>query len=168
MKNSSIRILIIVSVLVFAVSGCAQLKDKFVRKSKEEKIPAKRYQPVRGYDVHPSLELYTKRYVFWKSWHRELLDVLRDDNNKKKVVAAEQELSNLMDMQGMLVDDKADEMQKCVDEMTEIKTTLKEEKITSGNEVRIRRKLESLGREVKSKFSYNKVRGSIRSDFRND
>ena len=168
MKNNNIRVLIIISILAFAVSGCAEMRDKFIRKPKEEKRPMKRYQPVKEYDVRPNLELYTKRYVFWKNWHRELLSVLRDDNHKKKVVAAEQELSNLMDMQSMLVDEKADQLQKCVDEMTEIEMTLKKEKVTSGNEVRIRRQLESLGREIKKKFSYNKVRGFIRNDFRRE
>ncbi|MEA3489687.1 MAG: hypothetical protein U9R44_05055 [Candidatus Omnitrophota bacterium] len=152
-------------IIVLTLSGCADLKDKFVRKSKEE-AGIKQYYAVRPYDVHPSLELYTKRYVYWKSWHRELLSVLSDDNHKKKVVAIEQEVGNLMDMQRMLVDEKAEPLQKIIDQMSKIETQIKKERVTQGNEVRIRKKLESLGRQVKKDYSYNKIRDYIGSDFR--
>ncbi|RKY42656.1 MAG: hypothetical protein DRP85_01950 [Candidatus Makaraimicrobium thalassicum] len=167
MKRGDIRVLVILLAVSFALSGCAQIKDKFVRKPKEEKGIAKRYRPVREYDVRPSLELYTKRYIFWKNWHKELLSVLGDANHKKKVVAAEQGLSNLLDMQNMLVDEKAGELQKLIDEMAGIETALKTEKVTRGTEVRMRKKLESLGRQIKREFSYNKMRGYIRGDFKN-
>ncbi|MDD5634945.1 MAG: hypothetical protein PHW46_06690 [Candidatus Omnitrophica bacterium] len=147
------------------LSGCAQLKDKFVRKPKKVEKPM-RYIPVREYEVHPSLDLYTKRYIYWKNWHNELLDVLDDSNHKKKVVAAEQAMSNLMDMQHMLTEEKAEGLQKYIDEMTKIEKEIKSQKLPQGNVVWVRKKLESLGREVKRDYSYNKVRGFIADDFR--
>ncbi len=157
----------LVGVFVFtaALSGCSQLRDKFVRKDKEE-TTMQRYYTVREYDVHPSLDLYTKRYIFWKSWQRELLNVLSDSNHKKKVVAAEQIVSNLMDMQNMLVDEKYEQLKVLTDEMMGIEKTLKEEKVTPANEVFIRRSIERVGKKIKDNFSYNDMRGYIRSDFR--
>ncbi|MFH1878160.1 MAG: hypothetical protein ABH883_05075 [Candidatus Omnitrophota bacterium] len=154
--------------VVFMLSGCADLKDKFVRKKKEPEKLVQRYQPVRPYDVRPTLELYTKRYVFWKNWHRELLDVLNNSNHKKITVAVEQEISSLYDMKGMLIDEKGDELQKWIDKLTAVESALKKEKITKANEVRIRRQLETIGRQIKKDFSYNKVRGDIRNDFRRE
>lgn len=168
MKNKKIIFLAFILSASFILSGCAQLKDKFIRKPKEEKVSTKRYYNVREYDVHPSLELYTKRYIFWKSWHKELLNVLSHSNHKKKVVAVEQEVSNLMEMRNMLVDEKSDELEKLMNEVVDIEKTIKKEKITSGNEVRIRRKLESLGKTIKRGFSYTKVREFIRDDFREE
>lgn len=160
-----IRIFAVLTVCVFLLTGCAQLKDKFVRKGKEEK-PEPRFYAVKKYDVRPSLELYTKRYLFWKSWHRELLADLTDDNQKKPVVAIEQATSNLMDMHGMLVDEKAEKLEALIGEMTKIERQIKKQRVTGANEVRIRKKLESLGREIGRYFSYNKVRGFIRDEFR--
>ena len=153
-------------VVIVMLSGCADFRDKFIRKPKEDSIPTTSYQAVRIYDVQPSLDLYTKRYIFWKNWHRELLGVLSNDNQKKRIVAVEQEVSNLLDMQNMLVDEKADELQVYIDELSGIERTLKEERVTPGNEVRIRRELEAIGKQVKRNFSYTKMRGYIRSDFR--
>lgn len=166
MTRKDFRVLIILLIAIFTISGCADLKDKFIRKPKEEKEKAKRYYAVREYDVRPSLELYTKRYVYWKHWHKELLAVLDHDNHKKTVVAIEQEASNLMAMQSMLVDEKAEQLEVSIAELTEIEKTIKKERLTGGNKVRIRKKLESLGRRVKREFSYNKMRGFIRDEFR--
>ncbi|MFH1552403.1 MAG: hypothetical protein ABID83_02020 [Candidatus Omnitrophota bacterium] len=166
MRKKDIRVLVVLLAVAVALSGCAQIRDKFVRKPKEEKVKAKRYYAVKAYDVHPSLDLYTKRYIFWKNWHKDLLSVLGDDNHKKVTVAVEQDISNLMDMRSMLVDEKADELQKSIDEMIAIETTLKKERITPGNEVRIRRNLELIGKNIKRDFSYTKMGDYIRSDFK--
>ncbi len=168
MKGKNIQVLVVLLVMAFMVSGCAQMRDKFIRKPKEEETKTKRYYAVRKYDVKPSLDLYTKRYVFWKTWHKELLSVLGKGNHKKIVVAVEQEVSNLMDMQNMLTDEKAEELGKLVDGMTEMEKIIKKQKITTGTEVRIRKKLESLGGQIKRGFSYNKMRGYIRDDFRSE
>lgn len=150
------------------LSGCAVLKEKFVRKKKEDRLQPKRYYVVRPYDVRPSIELYTKRYIFWKNWHRELLEVLDDSNQKKAKVAIEQEISNLIDMQRMLIDEKGDELQVIIVEMEGIQAVIKGEGVTRGNEVRLRRKLEALGREIKNKFSYRKMGSCIRGRFRDE
>jgi hypothetical protein len=162
-----IKIMAVILSLAFLVSGCASLKDKFVRKPKEEK-EARRYQVVRQYDVHPSIDLYTKRYIFWKNWQRELLEALPEDSHKKKVVAVEQLVSNLYDMKGMLEDKQGDELQKLIDQMMSVEDTIKTQRVTGANKVRLRRKIESVGREIKREFSYTKVQGYIRDDFRRE
>ena len=166
MRKKEVNTIVLLIAITFMVSGCAQMRDKFIRKPKKDETAVKQYQPVRTYDVHPSLELYTKRYIFWKNWHRELLDVLPQESHKKKVVAIEQEVSNLMDMQSMLVDEKAEEMQKPIDELKQLEATIKKQKITHGNEIRIRKKLELIGKEIKRDYSYNKMKDYIRDDFR--
>jgi len=160
----SVTVMAIVVCGALALSGCADLKNKFLPKSKEtEKIPG--YYAVKPYDIHPSLELYTKRYVYWKNWHKDLLAVLDSSNHKKTVVAVEQATSNLKDMQRMLIDEEAEKLGKIIDKMMKIQKDIKTDKVTGGNEVRIRRELENIGREVKKDFSYTEVRGAIRDDF---
>ena len=168
MKYHGFRVLVAIILSVAMMSGCADLKNKFVRKNKDEKPTYKKYQSVREYNVKPSLKLYTKRYTYWKSWHRELLDVLPDSNKKKKITAIEQEISNLIDMQNMLIEEKSVSAQKYVDELTAIEVQFKKGPITSGQEVRIRRKLETLGRQIKLHFSYTKVGDDIADEFRSD
>ncbi|HPN72794.1 MAG TPA: hypothetical protein PKZ41_02235 [Candidatus Omnitrophota bacterium] len=152
------------------LSGCADLKSKFIRKSKQQTAP-KRYIPVREYDVKPSMELYTKRYIFWKNWHKEFMDLVSDQrmtNEKKLLVSIEQEISNLYDMRGMLVDERGDELQLLIDKMAEVEQDMRKQNLTQGNRVRITRTMELLGKEIKDKFSYREVTGEIRDEFRKE
>ncbi|MGB2600871.1 MAG: hypothetical protein WBD00_07385 [Candidatus Omnitrophota bacterium] len=165
MGRKNFYVVVTILIMALTVSGCAELKDKFVPKKKKKEESVMRYKAVRAYDVKPNMELYTKRYVFWKNWHRETLKVLRDKNQKKVVVSVEQEISNLMDMKRMLVDEKAQELQGYINQMIEVETRIKKQKITQGNRVRIEKNLESAGKGIKRNFSYNKMRGYIRDDW---
>lgn len=164
-RNTRVVLILFIAIAVY-LTGCAELKDKFIPKPKEGKLKAKTYYSVKEYDVKPSIELYTKRYIYWKTWHQDLIEVMDQDNYKKVVVAVEQDTSNLRDMQRMLVDEKAAELQGSIDEMEEIESTIKKEKITAGNRIRIKRRLETLGRGIKRDFSYNKMQDCIRDEFR--
>ena len=58
------------------------------------------------------------------------------------------------------------ELQPLVDEMAEIERVIKKENVTGGNAVRLRMKIETVGRAVKRDFSYRKVGECIADDFR--
>ena len=165
-KNFCVLWVVLVAIsCVFILTGCADFQKKFIRKKKEYDGPPK-YYAVRKYEVHPSLELYEKRYIFWKNWHRELLVDINDENRKKAKVDIDQAISNLWDMKYMLVDEKGDELQKCIDQMQELQLQITKQSVNSVNRVKFRRKLDLLMREIKRKFSYRKMGGYIRSDFK--
>jgi len=166
MKKNNSYILVAILIAVVAVSGCAQMRDKFIRNPKKKEDVGKMHHVVIEQDVRPSLDLYIKRYIFWKNWHSELLAVLSDENRKKAIVAVEHDISNLMDMRNMLVDEKAAKLQVVIDEMTGIETNIQKRRAAAGGEVRIRKRLEALGRKIRRNFSYNRIKGFIRSDWK--
>ena len=163
-----LEILLVLVIMVIVGSGCADLRSKFIPKKKDDKLQAKHYYAVREYDVKPNIELYTKRYIYWKNWQKEIMDVIGDKNQKKLIVAIEQAISNLMDMRDMLIDEKGDKLQVYIDEMEGIEKRVKKQRLTPGNQVRIRRRLETLGKQIKVGFSYNKVKDDLRDEFRTD
>jgi hypothetical protein len=167
MKNKSRGIFLLIVVLSLIVSGCADFQKKFIRKKKEYDGPP-RYYAVREYDIRPSIELYEKRYIYWKNWHRELLSDINDANRKKVGTDIEQVISNLWDMKKMLVDEKGDKLQEDIDQMVELEEVIKKQSITMANRVKLRRKLELLMREIKRDFSYRKMGGYIRNEFRRE
>ena len=151
------------------LSGCADLKNKFVRKKAEPQLA--RYVPVREYDVRPSMDLYSKRYIYWKNWHREVMAFLNDPratNQKKITVALEQEISNLLSMRNMLVDEKSDELQELIGKVSDVENTVKTETVTKGNRPRITSEMRLLGMQIKDGFSHRKMVGEIRDEFRTD
>lgn len=166
MEKCKIVLLVNILAFMFLFSGCSGIKDKFIPKPKEEDHRIKKYFAVKEYDVKPTYEMYRKRYVLWKNWHKEILSILRNANHKKIVVAIDQENSNLIDMHSMLIDTEAEKLQKVIDQMEEIEKLIKKGRLNTGGEVRIRQKLESLGREIKRDFNYNKMKDCIRENFK--
>ncbi len=164
-RSSSYLLVAALFLTTLSLGGCSDLKDKFVRK-KKPKAEAKRYYAVKTYYITPSIELYTKRYVLWKNWQRELEAVLNDPNFKKPRMAADQCLSNLVDMRNMLVDEKGDLLQKFIDDMAWVEKTIRTERVTRGNQVQLKKRIEIVGAEVQRKFSYNDMRKYIRDAFR--
>jgi len=144
--------------------GCAQLHDKFVRPRKRDDSRAT-YRQVRAYDVRPNLELYTTRYIYWRSWHSELLQVLDDSNHKKKLVAVRESLSNLNAMRRMLEDEMAEDLQGHIDILERLRRDMESARLTGANLIRTRRDLQVLGRNVSRDFSYTKVPGHLRAEF---
>ncbi|HPS20308.1 MAG TPA: hypothetical protein PKY78_04900 [Candidatus Omnitrophota bacterium] len=163
MKNK-IFVAAVLVVSVGVLAGCADITNKFIRKKKEEPKRQK-YYAVHEYDVRPSMELYSKRYSYWSVWQTEMLQVIRNPNEKKIKVAVEQGRSNLMDLEKMIVDEKVEKMKKMVDDLIKIEKQIKQEGITSGNEVRIRKVIEAMGREVKRDYSPTKMRRYLREEF---
>ena len=157
----------LVMAVIFAASsmaGCSDLKDKFVRK-KKGKVSARRYYAVKTYHIKPSLDLYTKRFVIWKAWQNELEAVLLNDNSKKPRMASDQALSNLVDMQNMLVEEKFVALGKYVDEMTKVEKTIRTQKVTPGNQTWLKKQIELIGFEVERRFSYNDMKKYIADEF---
>ncbi|MBF0493972.1 MAG: hypothetical protein HQL28_02435, partial [Candidatus Omnitrophica bacterium] len=99
-----IYLIVVSAVSLIFLTGCQSVMDKFIRKKKEEPRTQK-YYAVHKLDVKPTLELYTKRYVYWRNWHTEMLKVLNDVSQKRRATAIDQEIVNLSDMWNMLEDE---------------------------------------------------------------
>ncbi|MFH1594534.1 MAG: hypothetical protein ABID09_07565 [Candidatus Omnitrophota bacterium] len=144
--------------------GCAALKQKFTRKSKEKKRIPVHYQ-VREYDIKPSIELYEKHYVFWINWHRTLVDGL-GENFKSDQRSIKEMIGNLEDMVTLLIDEKAELLGKHVEKLREARVIIDRRNMTKANDTRIRRIIEREFRAIKNDFSPVKMRDHIRTDWK--
>ncbi|NQU95551.1 MAG: hypothetical protein HQ549_04900 [Candidatus Omnitrophica bacterium] len=167
MSKRARRFLLISLILLLSMNlaGCASLKKKFTRKKKIE--PKASFYHVRAYDVKPSLELYEKHYIFWVNWHKELIQEL-GQNRKSDIRCTEEMTSNLWDMMALLEDDKAAALAPHLDETKKIKEIIKKGNMTTANETRIRRILETEYRDIKRNFSPTKMAGHIRREFKSE
>lgn len=165
MSKRAQRFLLISLVLLLSINlaGCASLKKKFTRK-KEIKTKAPFYH-VRKYDVKPSLELYEKHYIFWVNWHKELAQEL-GQNSKSDIRSTDEMTSNLEDMVSLLEDNQASLLLPHLDEIKKVQAIIKKGNMTTANETRIRRILETEYRGIKRNFSPAKMAGHIRGEFK--
>lgn len=149
--------------LLAGMTGCEGLRKKFTRKKKESVKMPRIYQ-VKKYEKKPSPELYKKHYAYWMSWHSELLKVL-GANHKKDVRCIEETISNLRDMQSILVQEKADRLAPHIDNLVKVKDVILKEDMTQFNKDYIRRNLEKEDRSIKREFCFSKVKNYIQKSF---
>jgi len=154
---------IIAIFLIVNIAGCAGIQRKFTRKKKETVKMPRIYQ-VKKYESKPSPELYRKHYVYWESFQSELIMVL-GQNRKKNMVCIEHILSNLNDMQNMLLPEKAAELEIHIVRLTKIRDILVKEDLTTFNRNYIMMTLERESRYIKRGFVYSKVKDSLRTSY---
>lgn len=146
----------IIMFMLANLTGCAGLQKKFTRKKKKTVKMPRIYQ-VRKYEKKPSSELYKKHYAYWASWQSELVKVL-GQNRKKDILCIEQIISNLKDMQGLLIPEKAAQLEPHIDNLSKVRTVMINEDLTQFNIDYIRRTVEKEDRTIKRDFGFNKVK----------
>lgn len=152
--------LIIVVILCIAIAGCAGLQRKFTRKKQKEEKPM---AIVTTYDYAKEQridELYKKRFLFWKSWHGELIDRM-DGGYKKRTECYDQLIQNLLEMQKYLNDEKSKELDSFITEIKSIDPAVKKVSLTNSESYRIRQILEKTKRLIDKRFSYSHVKDSL-------
>jgi hypothetical protein len=162
------RILAILMVffLLANLAGCEPLRKKFIRKKKEPVKMPRIYQ-LKKYEKKPTPELYQKHYAFWMTWQSELIKVL-GENHKKDMRCIEEIISNLKDMQNILIQEKADKLQPHIDKLAKVKDVIFNEELTQANKDYVKRTLERIERAIKREFTYKKVKDFLKKSFEED
>ena len=154
-KRSFVAILILI--LLISLTGCAALQRKFTRKKRKQPRPT---PVITTFDYAKDLrveELYKKRFLYWKTWHTELLNRM-DAGYKKRVACYDHALMNLKEMQKYLKDAKISEIEPLVEKLQSIDPDIRKKRLSKGEEVRMRRVLEKTKRQIDKNFSYSKVK----------
>ncbi len=149
--------------ILLNITGCDAVKKKFTRKKKETVKMPHIYQ-VQKYQKKPSPELYKMHYSYWASWQAELEQVL-GRSHKKDQQCIEQIISNLNDMENVLVPEKGAALKKHTDRLMAVKDAIDREELGQLNRDYLMRTLEREGRYIRREFCYSKVRGSLRKSF---
>jgi len=161
--NTPIRI-IIVAFLVVGLSGCAELRRKFIRKREPKKEDVSFYS-VQEYNPAPAPERYQEHYVFWKNWH---LDLERTGGTSylRDMRAMDESLRHLTAMRDLLKEEKAAQLQIQIDNLEDIRERMRKRERDVMEDVRARRVIERTGRIIVNNFSYNAASDYLKSENR--
>jgi len=132
------------------------MQRKFTRKKKVEEKPA---PVITMYDYKKDLrveELYKKRFLFWKSWHGELIDRL-DETYKKRIDCYDQALMNLQEMKNYLAPAKAAELELFAEKMKALDPDIRKKRLTELETREMKSSLEKMKRRIDNEFSYSNV-----------
>ncbi|MDD3906327.1 MAG: hypothetical protein PHS46_07380 [Candidatus Omnitrophica bacterium] len=148
-------------IFIANITGCDAVQRKFTRKNKTVKKP--RFYQLKKYTKKPPPELYKQHYSYWASWQEEMVKVVGQNIKKDQRCAAEA-IGHLKDMQALLVEEKADELEAHIESMESLKAIIARGSLSSAGKDYVRNSLDREDRIIKRDFCYSKVKKFIRME----
>jgi len=149
--------------LVFSLCGCESFVRKFTRKSKKGQNPEEMVlapQEWKGPQMTKE-EQYRQYFLFWKSWHEELINAfLQNSTQKKKIDCGQQAMKNLVGMRSLLNESKQKQLDVYLRQLADLESEIKSDIYgTSGNSYR--QASEKLMMNIQQSFAYNDIKNDL-------
>ncbi len=150
--------------LLVTLLGCDAFVRKFTRKQKKENIPVEEmvlapeeYKP----PVISKEEAYRQYFLYWKSWHDELIDALgRNSSQKKQLSCVDEEIKNLQEIRGLLNETKQKKLDVYLAKLNDLREQIKQD-IYGISLDRYRSRAENLRRGIMRDFSHQKIKNDL-------
>jgi len=153
---------VFILLIIMNITGCAELRRKFIRKKKPTKEEHSFYR-VEEYGLAPVDERYHDHYVFWRNWQLDL-ERMEGTSHKRDITAVNESLRHLTEMRDMLMEEKAAELNIQIKKMEALAAELKTRRIDFTKDMRSRRTIERTGRVIVNNFSYNRMKDHLIRD----
>jgi len=160
MKLRTILILsTIYCLLSTSLCGCEAFRKKFVCKPKKEKEVEVIVHTQEYVSEYSTEETYKKYFLFWRTWHEELLNSLsaQNGNRKKRVFAAKKIVENLQQMRQLLLPEKQNRLDIYISEQKGIVRQLNKYNLNRIQRLRIKSILEKQRRQIQREFKCRQV-----------
>ena len=146
------KIIYIILIVTFSVSsfGCAVMKDKFIRKKSVNKKEKQIFQSTNN--VYPTDVRYNNHWVYYEIWVYEVISSM-GENHKKTYNSAQRALYNLKEMQVLLMEPKASDLNLYIEKMASFTKELKSFSLSNPRQNKIADELKLQVREVKKEFN---------------
>ncbi len=162
--QKKIRQVIILSTLYFILStliGCDAFVRKFTRKSKKENLPKEELVLAPEEYKPPKMtkeEAYRQYFLYWKSWHDELINSLSGgSSHKKRMDCANETINNLEQLRLALQETRQKKIDVYINQLKDLKKEIAED--LYGNNLSASRLVaERIKRNILRDFSYNKIK----------
>lgn len=151
-------------VLIFSLLGCEAFVRKFTRKPKKEDLSHEELvlEPQEYKRVTlPREELYRQYFLYWRSWHDELINVLSlGASHKKQLDCANEAVKNLDSLKALLNEVLQKKLDIYINRLKDISAAIKKD-IYGSNVAPIRLSAERLKRDILRDFSYEKIKEQL-------
>jgi hypothetical protein len=148
--------------LIFSLLGCEAFTRKFTRKSKNEKPEVMVLAPEEW--KGPKLtkeEQYRQYFIFWQSWHDELINAfLSNASQKKRLDCVGQAIKNLVGMRSFLNESKQKQLDAYLRQFNDLKDEIKSDIYGSAKDT-YRLSAENIRRNILQRFSYDDIKNDL-------
>lgn len=155
---------IVVCVSVVCLNGCEAFARKFTREPKDKTAAFDVVLAPQQYaDTGLPVEDQARQlYVFWKSWHTELVSALETAQGyKRKVQCANEAVSSLRRFADLARDEYSQKARAYADELDSLKGLVEKDTMGMRNSVNAQRAARLLGR-IERDFRYSRIADYLR------
>ena len=147
--------------LLSTLIGCDAFVRKFTRKSQKENLPKQELVLVPEEYKPPKMtkeEVYRQYFLYWKSWHDELINSLSGGvSHKKQIDCANEAIKNLESLRATLQEAKQKKLDVYINQLKDLKNEIAQD--LYGNDISVNRlTVERIRRSILRDFSYNKIK----------
>jgi len=145
-------------VLFLALSGCAPLRKKFIRKKKKDQATDSKFIPVLDpidypEKIYSAEENYKYHYSLWKVWNKDLLQVIeRGGSGKRQKYLIDQSIKQLEEMRDLLNDAKQAGLTELVGKLKGVRQDY-DKPSSMRNNFSIRSKIKRNAKKIRNGFS---------------
>ena len=162
-KLKILAVSLVIGCLIFT-TGCEAFVRKFTRKSKKDNLVRQEMVLVpQEYNISqiPKEELYRQYFLFWQSWHDELINSLAyGASRKKKIDCLDQAVKNLVSMKQLLKEEKQKKLDGYISQLNSLRDSI--DKDLYGNNLNaIRNTAERIRLNIQKGFIYHHIQVSL-------
>lgn len=147
--------------LLFFLLGCDAFARKFTRKPKKDIVPVEDMVLAPEEYKGPQMtqeELYRRYFLFWKSWHEELINSLLEARSQKKQIdCAMEAIKNLTGLKAFIKEEKQKELDVYINSLQDIQKQIEDSPYGNENSY-IRNGVERLKLRILKNYSYDKIK----------
>lgn len=159
--RTKVLLLVISCCLLAALAGCDAFVRKFTRNSKKD-AQAKQELVLAPEEYKPPKttkeEVYRKYFLYWKSWHDELINALLEGlSNKKQLDCANEAIKNLVELRQTLQEVKQKKLDIYINQLKDLQNAIAQD--AYGNIISMNRlTAERIRLRIMHDFSYDKIK----------
>ena len=150
--------------LLVALIGCEAFVKKFTRKPKKDQVREEPVLAPEDYSLSdiPTPERYRQYFLFWRSWHDELITALGSSASYKKVKTCLREaIKNLEEVKSLLFEEKQKALDVYLEGLRHLENEIKRDTYLTKSATHAS-KAERLKRDILRDLSYSQVKNHLR------
>ncbi|MGD0336459.1 MAG: hypothetical protein ABSB18_05100 [Candidatus Omnitrophota bacterium] len=154
---------LVIFITIFSLIGCDAFVRKFTRKKErvEQETPVIAPEEYKGPQMTKE-QLYRQHFLFWQSWHEELITSLDDSRSQKKILDCLKEaVKNLNNMRSMLDQAGQKKLDGYISDMNMLGDEIKRESYGSSNNKSCLQGAERLKMNIMRDFAYAKIKNNL-------
>ncbi len=166
-QDLKVKLLLLVTScsLLVTTLGCDAFVRKFTRKVKKENLPKEELVLAPEEYKPPKMtkeEVYRQYFLYWKSWHDELINSLSTGgaSQKKQLDCANEAIKNLQDIRKTLQDSGQKGLDVYINQLKDLRDKIAQD--LYGNDISGNRlTAERIRRSIMRDFSYDKIKNYL-------